>query len=63
VLKGWKTTNKLVWNDIFKRVFAKNERCQKAEIVLNLESIGTNLTTSALEIEEIDENAQSSSVN
>ena len=56
-------TNKLVWYDLFKRVFAKNERCPKAEFVLNLESIGTNLTTLALEIEEIDENAQSSSLN
>ena len=63
MLKGWKTTNNLVWNDIFKRVFAKNERYPTAEFVLNLESIGTNLTISALEIVKIDENAQSSSVN
>ena len=48
---------------IFSRVFAKNERYPKAEFVLNLESIGTNLTISALEIVKIDENAQSSSVN
>ena len=36
---------------------------QRLNLYLNLEPIGTNLTTSALEIEEIDENVQSSSVN
>ena len=63
MLKGKETTNKQVRYDLFKRVFAKNERYPKAEFVLNLESIGTNLTISALEIVKIDENAQSSSVN